>query len=238
MTNESELSRRLNEAMSGTIHEQLRSLVRDARAGIEQFSDAAARQGDLLAEAHLRIGEAQQRLDEALAGIAEDLHRAVGELSAAREADRKALDEIIADLGRRLSNALAELRADIEAKIGAIGEQLEAEADRLGAEIASRTEAISEKLAALDDTGRRMEDRQGSFETRAESIERDIERLRLRLEESVAASTGQWKQVLAQLEDTSGIEERAAQHLATMLNQAFALAIGRTEAPDSVSLTG
>jgi len=251
MDNGSDLLRRVNEAMSGTIQEQLKELVVAARTGIEQFSDAAAQQGTLLADAHAGIVDAQDRmgraLDDARTKLSEDLRLGIQELSHAREADKHALSSVIDELARKVSSldasvtdAMGILRSDVEemhnaadaraaeafstfsAKVEwqmtAMETELKQRAQEMHSEFTERAAALD---AAVSANAAQAESARATIMSRIEFLERAMTDVREQMEQTSAANMARFEQIMKKLEDTSGIEERAAHHLVTLLGNAL-----------------
>jgi hypothetical protein len=247
----SELLRRVNEAMSGTIQEQLKELVVAARSGIEQFSDAAAQQGTLLADAHAGIVDAHDRLgralDDARMQLSEDLRLGMEELARAREADRETLQGIVDELERKVASmdasvtdAMDVLRSDVEAMHNAadvraqeafsvftgkmewqmttIESEFQRRAQDMHEDFSERAAGFERAIAATAEQG---ENTRSTIMSRIEFIERAMKDIRDQMEQTSADNMMRFEQIMKKLEDTSGIEERAAHHLVALLGHAL-----------------
>lgn len=246
----SELLRRVNEAMSGTIQEQLRELVVAARTGIEQFSDAAAQQGTLLADAHAGIVDAQERLatamNDARSQLSDELRMGMDEASRAREADKDALESVAASLAQRVvamdasvTDAMDILRSDVEsmhaaseqraveaftsfvARTGSQMSEIERDLHRRSQEMHDGfVERAAALEAALERSVARSENAGAAITSRIEFVERGMKDVRDQIEQTALENIMRFEQIMKKLEDTSGIEERAA-HLVSLLRTAL-----------------
>ena len=259
----SELLRRVNEAMSGTIQEQLKELVFAARAGIEQFSDAASQQGTILADAHAGIVDANERLARALGDarmqLSEDLKMGMEELSRAREADKSALESVIDQMAQKVAamdtsvtDAMDILRTDVEEmhntadaraqeafsvftarvewQMTAMENDLKTRAQEMHDEFSRRATAMEATIAS---GAERAESARMTIVSRIDFLERAVKDVREQMERTVSENNARFEQIMKKLEDTSGIEERAAHHLVSLLEQAVGR-IAPCETPEVV----
>ena len=104
MAEESEWSRRLGEAMAGTLQEQLRSLVHEAQEGLKTFAEAAIEQSSVLGDAHKRLIAAQHQFEAGIRDVRADLARGFEEVAQATAADRERIAAVRDELAGRFAD--------------------------------------------------------------------------------------------------------------------------------------
>ncbi len=188
MSETSDWTRRVDQMTGATVHEQLRTVVRDAEEMLEKFTTSAFEQGGLLLDAQREMEASVERRIEQVSN----------DISGSLDAVRKDLASIEAP---NVTVDLDPLRKDVFASLAAFGEELDTEAKKIREEIAARMDEMGTRLAA-------MENAQQAFRSRVDT--------------ALASADERFAAVLAQLERTAGMEERAAARMVDLLASAFA----------------
>ena len=189
MSETSDWTRRVDQMTGATVHEQLRTVVRDAEDMLQKFTSSAYEQGGLLLDAQREMEATVERKIEQVST----------EISGSLDAVRKDIASI--EQAPAASVDLEPLRKDVFASMAALGEELDAETKKIREELAARMDEMGARLAA-------MEEAQQSFRSRVDG--------------ALKATDERFAAVLAQLERSAGMEERAAARMVDMLATAFA----------------
>ena len=200
MADESEWSKRLGEAMAGTVQEQLRALVIDAQDKLRSFAEAAVEQSGALEDAHRRIVTAQHQFEAGIRELRTDLAQGLDELRQVATAAREQAAEVGPELQKRLGEVTARQTEALERSAAELKElAVRSDDERRAADSALQTKFA----AAINSVSERMR-------ASEERVERRQDELDLRLRE-----------VLAKLDDSS-FEERTARRLLQLLASSFA----------------
>jgi len=135
-----------------TVHEQLRSVVRDAEEMLQKFTTSASEQGGLLLDAQR---EMEATVERKIEQVSSEL---TGSLDAVRQ-DIASIEHAPSDG----MNGLEELRKEVFAGLAAFGEELDAEGKKIREEIAARMEEIRARISS-------MEGKQRTFQARVDSM--------------------------------------------------------------------
>jgi len=143
----SDWTARVDQMTAGTIHEQMRTVIGEAREVLEQFQNASWDQGGLVLDA--------QREFEA------SFNEKISKVSADVEAAMTSVREQIAGATRSdvPSAALDSLRSDVFVSLAAFGEELDTETKRIREDIAARMTEMTAALDSVKQTHARLEER-------------------------------------------------------------------------------
>lgn len=111
MAEESEWSKRLGEAMAGTLQEQLRSLVHEAQEGLRTFAEAAIEQSGVLGDAHKRLIAAQHQFEAGVRELRVEVGKGFEELKGVTvkaDEERRAADQALQTKFAAAINSLTE----------------------------------------------------------------------------------------------------------------------------------
>jgi methyl-accepting chemotaxis protein len=114
MGENAELFRRVSESLSGTIHEQLRSLVHEVRDAMQSFSDASS-----------NLAVSQQHIDRTVAELARRAEVIGADTNDSLEIVRTDIGDQIEAEADRLSAEISARTGDISATLAGITKRLE-----------------------------------------------------------------------------------------------------------------
>lgn len=148
MSETSDWTQRVDRMTGATVHEQLRTVVRDAEEMLQKFSASASEQGGLLLDAQREMeATVERKIEQVSSEIA-------GSLDAVRQ-DIASIEH--APSGGTID--LEALRKEVFAALAAFGEELDGEAKKMREEMTERMAQISVRIVSIDEAQKALESR-------------------------------------------------------------------------------
>lgn len=138
---------RVEQATGASVHEQLRTVVRDTEEMLSKFTTTAYEQGGLLLDAQREMeGAVERKIADLSAGLNASLDSMRKDIASIEPAAQQAVD-------------LEPLRKEIFAGLAAFGEELDTETKKIREEMGARMAEIGGRISAMEKSLAGMEER-------------------------------------------------------------------------------
>lgn len=145
MSEVTDWTRRVDQMTGASVHEQLRTVVRDAEEMLEKFTTSAYEQGGLLLDAQRELeASVERKIEQVSTEISGSLDEVRKDIASIEQTPAASID-------------LEPLRKDVFASIAALGEELDNEAKKIREEFAARMSQIVARISSMEESQKTLE---------------------------------------------------------------------------------